>query len=60
MLQLVVIAKSHAAVLSLVVIHSYFFTAICRLALMRVVIFNPSNSFDTRLVVFRLLLVSPI
>ena len=36
------------------------FPALCRLALMRVVIFNPSNSFDTRLVVFRLLLVSPI
>jgi hypothetical protein len=37
-----------------------FFPAICRLALMRVVIFNPSNSSDTRLVVFRLLMVSPI
>jgi hypothetical protein len=60
MVQLAVIAKSHATVLSLVVIHSYFFTTICRLALMCVVIFNPSNSSDTRLVVFRLLLVSPI
>jgi hypothetical protein len=45
---------------SLVVVHSYFSPTICRLVMVCVVVFNLRSSSDTRLVVLRLLMISPI
>ncbi|PWZ18226.1 hypothetical protein Zm00014a_029327 [Zea mays] len=45
---------------SLVVVRSYFPPAICRLAMMRVVVFDLISSSDTLFAVLRLLVVSTI